>query len=121
MSREIPLSSLEKASDLSVFQLVIKNKNVFWGSIILIIIIFVAILGPFFALDPVSLNPMSRLKPPGDAGLFGTDQLGRDVYSRVINGGRISLVVGLTVAIFAVILGVFDIMWSKMLQTILPS
>lgn len=105
MSREIPLSSLDKASDLSVFQLVIKNKNVFWGSIILIIIIFVAILGPFFALDPVSLNPMSRLKPPGDAGLFGTDQLGRDVYSRVINGGRISLVVGLTVAIFAVIFG----------------
>ncbi len=105
MSREIPLSSLDKASDLSVFQLVIKNKNVFWGSIILIIIIFVAIFGPFFALDPVSLNPMSRLKPPGDAGLFGTDQLGRDVYSRVINGGRISLVVGLTVAIFAVIFG----------------
>ena len=105
MSREIPLSSLEKASDLSVFQLVIKNKNVFWGSIILIIIIFVAIFGPFFALDPVSLNPMYRLKPPGDAGLFGTDQLGRDVYSRVINGGRISLVVGLTVAIFAVIFG----------------
>ncbi len=105
MSREIPLSSLDKASDLSVFQLVIKNKNVFWGSIILIIIIFVAILGPFFALDPVSLNPMSRLKPPGDVGLFGTDQLGRDVYSRVINGGRISLVVGLTVAIFAVIFG----------------
>ncbi len=105
MSREIPLSSLEKASDLSVFQLVIKNKNVFWGSIILMIIIFVAIFGPFFALDPVSLNPMSRLKPPGDAGLFGTDQLGRDVYSRVINGGRISLVVGLTVAIFAVIFG----------------
>ena len=105
MSREIPLSSLEKESDLSVFQLVIKNKNVFWGSIILIIIIFVAIFGPFFALDPVSLNPMSRLKPPGDAGLFGTDQLGRDVYSRVINGGRISLVVGLTVAIFAVVFG----------------
>ena len=105
MSREIPLSSLEKASDLSVFHMDIKNKNLFWGSIILIINIFVAILGPFFALDPVSLNPMSRLKPPGDAGLFGTDQLGRDVYSRVINGGRISLVVGLTVAIFAVIFG----------------
>lgn len=105
MSREIPLSSLEKASDLSVFQLVIRNKNVFWGSTILFVIIFVAVFGPFFALDPVSLNPMSRLKPPGDAGLFGTDQLGRDVYSRVINGGRISLVVGLTVAIFAVIFG----------------
>ena len=105
MSREIPLSSLEKASDLSVFQLVIRNKNVFWGSTILFVIIFIAVFGPFFALDPVSLNPMSRLKPPGDAGLFGTDQLGRDVYSRVINGGRISLVVGLTVAIFAVVVG----------------
>ena len=105
MSRATHLSSLEKASELSVLQLVIRNKNVFWGSTILFVIIFIAIFGPFFALDPVSLNPMSRLKPPGVVGLFGTDQLGRDVYSRVINGGRISLVVGLTVAIFAVVFG----------------
>ena len=104
MTRETQLS-LKKASELSVLQLVIRNKNVFWGSTILFVIIFVAIFGPFFALDPVSLNPMSRLKPPGEVGLFGTDQLGRDVYSRVINGGRISLVVGLTVAIFAVVFG----------------
>ena len=105
MIQQTQPSSSEKLSELSVFQLVLKNKNVFWGSIILFLIILIAIFGPLFALDPMSLNPMSRLKPPGEIGLFGTDQLGRDVYSRVVNGGRISLVVGITVAIFSVVIG----------------
>jgi len=105
MIQQTQPSSSEKLSELSVFQLVLKNKNVFWGSIILFLIILIAIFGPLFALDPMSLNPMSRLKPPGEIGFFGTDQLGRDVYSRVVNGGRISLVVGITVAIFSVVIG----------------
>ena len=105
MIKQTQPSSSEKLSELSVFQLVLRNKNVFWGSIILFVIIVIAIFGPLFALDPMSLNPMSRLKPPGEVGLFGTDQLGRDVYSRVINGGRISLVVGITVAVFSVVIG----------------
>ena len=53
----------------------------------------------------MTLNPANRLKPPGDFGWFGTDQLGRDVLSRVVSGSRISLIVGLTVAVLAVFLG----------------
>ena len=48
---------------------------------------------------------MNRLKPPGDAGFFGTDQLGRDVFSRVLSGARVSLIVGLAVAVISVSVG----------------
>ena len=81
------------------------NRSVYWGSILLLVFVMIAIIGPYFTLDPISLNPMNRLKPPGEFGWFGTDQLGRDVFSRVVSGSRISLIVGLTVAIFAVTLG----------------
>ncbi|MDJ0823286.1 MAG: ABC transporter permease [Paracoccaceae bacterium] len=93
--------------DPSVFQLALRNKSVFWGSILLALIVVIAAIGPFLTLDPVALNPMNRLKAPGEAGLFGTDQLGRDVFSRVVNGARVSLIVGLAVAAVAVAIGLF--------------
>lgn len=95
----------EKPADPSVFRLAMRNKNVFWGSLLLLGIVLIAIIGPFLSADPVALNPMNRLKPPGTDGLFGTDMLGRDVFSRVVNGARISLVVGLAVAAIAIAIG----------------
>lgn len=89
----------------TVLQLVLRNKNVSYGLVFLVTIVLVATFGPFFTKDPVSLSPMTRLKPPGEFGLFGTDMLGRDVFSRVVNGGRISLTVGLAVAVFAIVIG----------------
>ena len=89
----------------TVLQLVLRNKNVSYGLVFLVTIVLVATFGPFFTNDPVSLSPMTRLKPPGEFGLFGTDMLGRDVFSRVVNGGRISLTVGLAVAVFAIVIG----------------
>ena len=89
----------------SAFDIAWKNRNVSFGLSVLLIVIFAALLGPIFTKDPFSLAPMSRLKPPGDFGLFGNDQLGRDVFSRVVNGGRISLTVGLAVAVFAIFVG----------------
>jgi len=97
----------EGARDPSVWHLALRNKSVLWGSILLVAIILAAVIGPFVTLDPVSLNPMNRLKPPGEAGFFGTDQLGRDVFSRVVNGARVSLIVGLAVASIAVAIGLF--------------
>lgn len=96
-----------RPKDLTVLQLSLRNRSVFWGSLLLAIIVVIAALGPFVTLDPIALNPMNRLKPPGDAGFFGTDQLGRDVFSRVVNGARISLVVGLAVAVISIVIGLF--------------
>ncbi|MCV9938833.1 ABC transporter permease [Boseaceae bacterium BT-24-1] len=69
-------------------------------------IILLALFAPLIAThDPVAINPAARLRPPSDAWLFGSDPFGRDVFSRVVWGGRISLTVGIGVATLAVCLG----------------
>ncbi|MEO0386802.1 MAG: ABC transporter permease [Pseudomonadota bacterium] len=93
------------AKTISTFALARQNPGVFWGGALLSLICLIAVIGPFLTLDPIALNPMNRLKPPGDAGFLGTDQLGRDVFSRVVNGARVSLIVGLAVAAVSISIG----------------
>jgi len=75
------------------------------GSLI-IVIGLVAIFAPYIApMDPYKMDVKSILKPPSREHLFGTDQYGRDLFSRVIFGSRISLQVGMMVAVFTSICG----------------
>ena len=68
--------------------------------------LLVALLAPTIApFDPNFVNPADRLDPPSSKYWFGTDDLGRDVFSRVIYGARISLLVGVTVMVGATVLG----------------
>jgi peptide/nickel transport system permease protein len=77
------------------------------GGVILICVVATAILAPWLGtIDPQAVAPIKRLKPPSADFWFGTDMLGRDVYSRVVYGARVSLIVGLAVAVFSTILGV---------------
>lgn len=93
-----------------------RSKSAFWGWIrrnptivvgagILLSLVALAFLAPWLADDPLAFEPTNRLKRPGEEFWFGTDQFGRDVYSRVIYGTRISLAVGFAVAILATALG----------------
>lgn len=76
------------------------------GAVIICMIGALAILAPFLApTDPAALNSFARLKPPSEQYVFGTDLAGRDVFSRVLWGGRISLVVGIGVALLATLIG----------------
>jgi len=76
------------------------------GAVVLALITLIAVLAPWLGtVDPQALSPIQRLKPPSSAHWFGTDMLGRDVYSRVIYGSRISIVVGLSVALLSVAIG----------------
>ena len=76
------------------------------GAIVLLLMVLVAIFAPWLGtIDPQALSPIRRLKPIGDEFWFGTDMLGRDVYSRVIYGSRVSLTVGLSVALLATSVG----------------
>ena len=98
-------TTLSSRKDVSLVSIMWRHPSVFWGGLLLLVMVIVAVLGPLFTVDPVALNPIKRLKPPSAEFWFGTDFLGRDVLARVIHGARVSLVVGLAVAVIAVALG----------------
>jgi len=76
------------------------------GGAILLAMIAMAVFAPWIGtIDPQLVSPIKRLKPPSSSYWFGTDMLGRDVYSRVAYGARVSLVVGLAVALLSTAIG----------------
>jgi peptide/nickel transport system permease protein len=84
-----------------------KNPTLVLGAVLLVLVALVAIGAPWLAThDPEDIDPSARLEAPSPEHRFGTDALGRDVYSRALLGGRISLVVGCTVAILASVFGI---------------
>jgi peptide/nickel transport system permease protein len=77
------------------------------GLVVLVLIAALAIAAPWIApYPPMKLSIVNRLKPPSDLFLFGTDEFGRDVFSRTIFAGRTSLLVGAAVVVVSVSLGV---------------
>jgi peptide/nickel transport system permease protein len=76
------------------------------GSILLIILVLSIILVSFSPYDPEVSDLGSRLEPPSWEHPFGTDPLGRDMLTRVLYGGRISMFVGLMVVVITLIIGV---------------
>ena len=76
------------------------------GAIVLLAMVAVALAAPWLGtVDPLSVSPIRRLRPPSAEHWFGTDMLGRDVYSRVLYGARVSLAVGLAVALLSTVIG----------------
>ena len=104
------------------FRDMVRNPAVLFGGTVIVIVLLMGLLAPWLGtIDPTAINPIARNKVPGaeitlrtDTGerikmiaRFGTDGLGRDVYSRVIYGARISLLVGISVALISVACGMF--------------
>ena len=84
-----------------------KHPTLIAGALMLAIIAVIALAAPHIAnYDPQDLDPLARLQPPSADHYFGTDALGRDVFSRAVWGGRVSLTVGISVAVLATIGGV---------------
>jgi peptide/nickel transport system permease protein len=81
---------------LELFQDLLKNRTAIFGLIIILLILITAILGPaLVTYDPIAPAPLDRLQRPSSQHFFGTDLLGRDIFSRVIYGARISFLIGL--------------------------
>ncbi|MDE2647851.1 MAG: ABC transporter permease [Paracoccaceae bacterium] len=95
-------STVTLKEDPSIFRIIYGNKGLMTGLVILAVLTLIALIGPIFTESPTSINPMIRIKPPSADMWFGTDPLGRDLFARAIWGGRISLSVGVAVAIVAV-------------------
>jgi len=98
----------------------VPNRSVLLGGAILAVVVAVGLLAPVLGtMDPARIDPVARNRRPGaertvrsgagaEAKLtywMGTDSLGRDVYSRVVYGARVSLLVGVSVAVISVAFG----------------
>lgn len=72
----------------------------------LLLLGLVSLIAPLLPLDPTTTDLAARWLPPGPGHLFGTDELGRDYFSRVVHGGRISLTVGVLAMAASTLIGV---------------
>ncbi len=85
-----------------------RHPTIFAGGLMLAVFLFIAVFAPYLGTaDPTAIAPARRTRPPSELFWFGSDMLGRDVYSRVLYGTRISLAVGFSVAILSSIIGLF--------------
>ncbi len=76
------------------------------GAVILVLAFSAALLAPWLGtVDPLRIEPIARLRPPSAMHWFGTDIFGRDIWSRVIYGARVSLTVGVAVAAISISIG----------------
>ncbi|MCD6545307.1 MAG: ABC transporter permease [Thermotogae bacterium] len=89
-----------------------KSKLTMIGSFVVLFFIIIAIFAPYIApYDPIAQDLSQRLQPPSSKHLFGTDQFGRDIFSRVIYGSRIAIWIIILVSIISggigTLIGVF--------------
>jgi peptide/nickel transport system permease protein len=82
-----------------------KNKLGMVSATWIVLFVLAVAIGPHFTQDPNLADPPALLQTPSLHHLFGTDDLGRDIFSRVLVGGRISLVIGITATVIPVIIG----------------
>jgi peptide/nickel transport system permease protein len=83
-----------------------RHPTVVVGGFLLSLLFLMAIFAPWLGtIDPTTLSPIHRTRVPSEKFWFGTDLLGRDVYSRVVYGARVSLTVGFSVAILSAVIG----------------
>jgi peptide/nickel transport system permease protein len=92
---------------ISFGAILIRRRTVLFGLLVLALIALLAVLAPLIApYAPNRLSIVNRLKPPSATYWFGTDEFGRDIFTRTIYAGRLSLLVGASVVVFASIVGV---------------
>ncbi len=84
-----------------------KNPTLIIGVLLLLIVSAITLAAPWIAThDPQDIDPLTRMQGASGAHYFGTDALGRDVFSRAVWGGRVSMIVGISVAVLSTLAGV---------------
>ncbi|MCY1206417.1 peptide/nickel transport system permease protein [Variovorax boronicumulans] len=84
-----------------------KHPTLIVGALLLIAVAALSIAAPWIAThDPQDIDPLARMQPASAEHWFGTDALGRDVFSRAVWGGRVSMIVGASVAVLATFFGI---------------
>jgi peptide/nickel transport system permease protein len=90
-----------------LWEQIYQSKSAFVGFIIVIIVFLMIVFGSFlYGYSPTKMNISEALRPPSQAHLFGTDSMGRDVFTRILFGTRISLFISFAGIFLAALLGV---------------
>src|SRR5262249_59911188 len=101
-----PASSPGRARRFTVLRRAARTRLAPFGAAVMVLAVLVALAAPLVApYDPLAQNLGNTLAAPGRAHLFGTDNVGRDVLSRVIWGTRVSLLAGFVSVALAVLAG----------------
>jgi peptide/nickel transport system permease protein len=92
-----------------------RDRSALLGLILVLLVVLAAILAPVISTHPDAvwdMNPANRLKPPGGEWLLGTDRMGADIYSRVIYGARITLLIAIVAVGVSLLIGVPIGLWA---------
>ncbi|MCQ1570682.1 ABC transporter permease [Neorhizobium galegae] len=104
---EIVTTKPASSESAKFFRRFLKRKTVALGLVVIVIFVLLAVFAPWIApYSPSKLSIVNRLKPPSEIYWFGTDEFGRDIFSRTIFAGRLSLLVGAAVVSLSAIIGV---------------
>jgi peptide/nickel transport system permease protein len=102
---EIETRSARGGAGRQILRFAARNPTIVIGGFLLLALIVLAVLAPWITADPFKQTPANRLRPPSEKFWFGTDRYGRDVLARTFYGARVSLIVGLSVAVVASVIG----------------
>ena len=101
-----PLDADHLSRGARIIRFVRRQPTLMAGVVVLGVIVVAGVLAPlWWTGDPLEMRPAERLTSPVTGHWFGTDNFGRDVYTRTIYGTRVSLIVGATVAIVSLLIG----------------
>ena len=97
----------KQSQSKEVWRMYKKNQTAVAGLVFIVLFALIVIFADFIAPYELATNmdPSNRLSPPQAGNIFGTDQFGRDIFARIVHGGRISLTIGFATAIIGVIVG----------------
>lgn len=99
-------TNVQRSEFRRIVRRLLKNRRAVVGGIVLLVIIFLAIFAPYVTpYDPIKQDIRNRLQGPSMEHIFGTDQFGRDTFSRVVYGARLSLRVGFASILIALVGG----------------
>lgn len=102
-----PLSTTPNSPGMRILWQILRNRSAQFGGILLILLVFMSYAAPLFTdEDPIKTAPSQALKSPSFEHPMGTDNIGRDNFSRFLYGGRLSLRVGLTGITIGALLGI---------------
>jgi peptide/nickel transport system permease protein len=100
---------------IHVLRLLARDRSALLGLALVLIVIIAAIFAPWLSTHPEAvwdMNPVNRLKPPSGDWLFGTDRMGADVYSRILFGARITLMIACVAVGISLVIGVPIGLWA---------